>query len=288
MPNIGHVIIVTGTLMLTVGCGKRASGNYAVPDANSTTVDNTEVDALWEQRGDKEALVQALAIYEAAYEANPRDRHVATRLVRGWYFMGDAHTDDDEGKSIAWDTAVNWGKACLAINDDFVAQLNEGVSEADAAQTLTIEDAPCMYWMATSLGKWARMEGLATLIKHKATVYAFISRISELDPNFFFAATDRYWGAYYAALPSFAGQDLDKSAEYFDKSIAAAPNNLSTRVLKASYWAVKTQNKAEFTALLTSVLEADPNAEPALVPENLNEQAKAQALLNQIDDLFAD
>lgn len=285
MRSFGTVLLM-GALL--TGCSKKPSGTYDVPDAvTDATSDNAEADALWEQRSDKASLEQALSLYEAAYQADPRNREVAGRIVRGWYFMGDVHETDPAAKEAAWDTAISWGKKCLAINDEFTARVNAGESEEEASTSLGADDIPCMYWTATSLGKWARMKGLPTLLKHKATVFVYISKISELQPDYFHGAADRYWGAYYAALPSFAGQDLGRSLEHFDASIAMAPNYLGTRVLKADYWAVRTQNRDAFTTLLNEVISADATVDPTIQAENEAEQAKAQALLDNIDEYFA-
>ena len=73
-----------------------------------------------------------------------------------------------------------------------------------------------------------------------------INRVGELDKNFFHGAFNRYWGAYYAVAPSFAGGDMDKSIENFRKSIKIEPNYLGNCVLVASYWAVKKGDKKLF------------------------------------------
>lgn len=286
MKSIASVCLLAGLL---VGCSKKPSGSYDVPDAVSTASSTQdEADALWEERGDKAKLQAALAKYEEAYNADPRNHAVAARLVRGWYLLGDIHETEDAAKEQTWDTAIKWGKQCLAINDTFKAALDEGKSEEESVGLLTSAEVPCMYWTASSLGKWGRLKGLATLLKHKGTVYAYITHLSEQQPDFFYGAADRYWGAYYAALPSFAGRDLDRSAQHFDKSIEIAPEYLGTKVLKASYWAVGTQNAAAFDALLNEVISADPNVDPLIAPENRAEQDKARALLAQKADLFAE
>jgi tetratricopeptide (TPR) repeat protein len=286
MVSLSSLFLMVGVM---VGCSKKSSGTYEVPDAiSSSSPAKTDANALWEERGDKAKLEQALALYEQAYQSDPRDREVARRLVRGWYFLGDAHEVTDEDKTAAWDVAIAWGKKCLAINEGFATRVEAGESEEEAVSALGADDVPCMYWTASSLGKWGRMKGLATLLKHKPTVFAYISRVTELDTGYYYGGADRYWGAYYAALPSFAGQDLPRSVTHFDKSIEIAPSYLGTQVLKASYWAVKTQNKAEFESLLNAVLSADPTVRPQITPENKVEQAKARALLAEKDELFAD
>lgn len=145
----------------------------------------------------------------------------------------------------------------------------------------------CLYWTSSALGKWGKLSGIGATLKHLPTVKAYMTRVGELDAAYFYNGPERYWGAYYAAIPSFAGQDLGKSKEFFDKSLAASPNYLGTHVLLGGEWAVKKQDKETFTKELNWVLQQDPGIIPEVKPEAEAEQRKAKALLEQVDDLFA-
>lgn len=282
-------------LLLTVGCGKQI-GSYEVapvPQApvavDAKTALLTEADALWEERGDKAKLQAALAKYEQLYGMDATDRHVAGRLLRGWYFLGDGHETEKDAQIAAWATAIEWGKKCLAINADFTARLAKGdEDEATAAVAFTKDDVPCLYWTSSALGKWAKSSGLTTTLRHLPTVKAYMARVGEVDAPYYFNGPDRYWGAYYAAIPSFAGQDLNKSKEYFDKAIAANPAFLGNYVLLAENWATKTQNGTEFDALLKKVIEADAGAIPEIRPEAEAEKRKAAVLVARRGDFFAE
>ncbi|MBM4364863.1 MAG: hypothetical protein FJ102_01510 [Deltaproteobacteria bacterium] len=280
-------------LALLAGCAKQA-GTYevaavaptAAPDASAAL--KTEAESAWANRGDKAQLQVALQKYEALYALDPSDRDVAMHLVRGWYFLGDGHETEKDAKLAAWETSIEWGKKCLAINTDFTALLAKGdETEATAARAFTPSDVPCIYWTSTGLGKWAKASGIGTTLKHLPTVKAYMTRVAELEPTFYYSGPDRYWGAYYAAIPSFAGQDLTKSKEYFDKAIATYPNFLGTHVLLAEQWAVKKQDKATFEKELNWVLAQPVDAIPEVKPEMEAEQRKAKDLLAQSGDLFA-
>jgi tetratricopeptide (TPR) repeat protein len=286
-----RTLIFASALATLTACGPKAGGTYEVAaatgDASAPDSIKTEADGLWAERGDKAKLQAALTKYEQAYASNPSDRDVAVKLTRGYYFLGDVHESDMDAKMAHWDTSIAWGKKCMALNKDFTALLEKGdEDEASATRTATRDDVPCMYWMATSLGKWAKANGIAKSLKHLPTVKAFIGKVSELDPSYFHAASDRYWGAYYSVVPSFAGQDLDKSKDHFDKSIAAAPAYFGTKVLMAENLAVKKQDQAMFDTLLEEVINGDPNAVPEIAPENAMEQAKAKALKAKKSDFF--
>ena len=280
-------------LILTTGCGKKQTGTYEVAkasgDAGSFEALKAEADALWAKRSDTASLKAALAKYEQANSANPTDREVAARLTRGWYFLGDAHLTEKDEKNEAFNTAVSWGKSCLAINQTFKGRLDKGdEKEIDVVDALTAEDVPCMYWTSSALGKWAKLNGILTSLKHIDTVKGYMGRIGELQPDYFYHGPDRYWGAYYSLIPSFSGRDLDKSKSHYDKSIAGSPQYLGTQVLVADTWAVNSQDKATYVRVLQAVIDADPGDDPDIGPENRAEQAKAKRLLAQAGERFAE
>jgi hypothetical protein len=277
---------------LLIGCSTKQKATYSMVEATGSADAGAsalaEADALWEQRGDKAQLQAALAKYEIAAKADPTNRHVLGRLVRGWYFMGDTQETEDAARLAAWDTSITWGKACLAVNAEFTALLEKGdEKEATAVRVLTEEDVPCLYWTSTALGKWAKLSGLGKTLANLPTVKAYMTRVSELSPTYFHSGPDRYWGAYFAAIPSFSGQDLGKSRTYLEKAMAANPEHLGTTVILAEFWAVKSQDKATFESALNQVLAANPDTTPEIAAENRAEQAKARRLLAQQGELFA-
>ena len=279
-------------LITTVACGKKP-GTYEITAASEDAqVDQLRAQAeeLWQQRGDKVQLVKAMETYEPLFAQNPSDKEVAARLIRGWYFYGDAFETEIEAKRAAWDTAITFGDKCLTLNKDFSAKIAEGESKEAAAAALTKEDVPCTYWTAAALGKWAKAGGLAVTLKHIGTAKAYISQVETLDTSYFYGAANRYWGAYYAGLPSFAGQDLNRSQAEFKKSMEIAPDYLGTRILYADYWATKNQDQiAIFDEMIQYVMQVDLDAlDPELRPENEAEKKKAEALWAARADKFLD
>lgn len=280
------------TLLTTLACGKKP-GSYEIKSASEDAqVDQlrAQADELWLQRGDKDQLLKAMDTYEQLFAQDPSDKAVAARLVRGWYFYGDAYETELEAKRAAWDKAFTFGDKCLALNAEYAATIADGGSREDAAAHLTKEDVPCTYWTASALGKWAKAGGLAVTLKHIGTAEEFIKKVEEHEPTFFYGAASRYWGALYAGKPSFAGQDLDRSQREFKKSMEIAPDYLGTRILYADYWATKNQDQiAIFDEMVQYVLEVDLDAlDPDLRPENAAEKRKAEALWALRADKFLD
>ena len=287
---MNRILASTIILAALIGCSKTQKGTYETSVTETTGNENSLLragaDALWEQRDDPAKLKQALASYEQIAATNP-DREVLLQLVRGYYFLGDAHLSEESEKLAAWDKGITWGKQCMGLNEEFAALVQKGdEDEGTAARVLTEADVPCTYWTASALGKWGKMQGLTTILKYKDTIYAWMVRIEEIDPNYFYTGPTRYFAAYYAALPSFAGQDLPKAQELFIKAIEANPDHLGNRVLYADYWATRTQDSAVFDEQIAYVLAADPEALEGLGPEQRAEIRKAQALKDKKSELF--
>jgi tetratricopeptide (TPR) repeat protein len=285
-------IAVAALAITLAACGGKHPGSYTQQTAEMSAEQSAlaakiaEADAHWAARVEDARLAAALTAYEEALALAPDNRHALEHLVRGWYFYGDAFTEEKELKIERWAKAIEFGARCLALNDDFRARIEAGEKERDAVAAATATDVHCLYWTASALGKWGKIQGLSKTLKHLPTVKAYIGKVEELNPTFWHYGPARYWGAYYAVLPSFAGRDLDLSAQYFTASIEGAPTYLGTRVLRAENLAVATEDIALFDSDLAAVLDANVDPSSEFGPENVKEQEKARALQAQRPELF--
>ena len=280
------------SIAMLTACGAKHTGTFDVGEATAegdASEATAGADSLWAERSDEAQLRASLDAYKAVLAIDPANSHALEHLARGYYFLGDGHLSEDADKQAAWDQAIIYGKQCMGLNAEFKAATEAGeVDEATAAQTLGADDVRCTYWTATALGKWAGLQSLGVKLKNIPSVKAWIARVEELDSTYYYAATDRYWGAYFAAIPSFAGRDLDLSRTYLDKAIEAEPMHFGNRVLLASYWAEKTQDVATFDEQIAYVLNNCNNTLEDIIPEQEAEQRKAQGLLDRRDELFID
>lgn len=287
--SLSQSIRILALCTAVAACGKSpASYEPAAPAAAvKATADVSallaEADALWEERIDEAKLRQALDAYAKVNAADPTNAHALLYLTRGWYFLGDSHLTDKQEKIDVWATAISYGKQCLALNAEF-AQRVQNEKEKDAISSATKAEAPCIYWLASALGKWGKIQGVAKVLGQLPTVKAYISRVEALDPEYFHYGPARYWGAYYSAS-SFT-KDEEKSEAYFQASIDGAPYYLPTRGLRAGQFAVMTKNYELFAEDIKYILEFDATSYEGLVPENTLEQRKAQALWDSRAELF--
>lgn len=292
------ITLALATLAL-VACGATPKGlgakiNRAPLSADQAAQHKTLVDegnALWDQRDDPAKIREAIAKWDAAVKIKPDDAEAYAKLARACYLLADGHlafdtTKVDEFLAMHEQGAAYAEQGMAAISPEFEKRRHAGTKIEYAVMVLNQDAVPHMYWFASNLGKWAKFKGMSTMLKHKDRIFSIVSRVYELDPNYFYGAADRYFGAYYAVAPAFAGGDLAKSNEYFQKALAKYQNYLGTHVLIAENYAPKAQDRALFERHLKFVLEAPEDIIPELAPEARVEKKKAEKLMKEADDKF--
>lgn len=288
----------------SAGCSGRTAAwqdsppDQAAPPATATAASPTPelaaapvdpADTLWAQRTDSANIRQAIALWKQAVEADPDNLDALVKLTRAHYFLADGYLRDQQDQYLAtMDQGVAWGERALMVaSPEFAATMRDDKGKfIEAIGKIERNAVPAAYWYAASLGKWAKRKSFAVLLGQKDNVKATMDRCLALDPDYFHAGPDRYFGAFYAVAPGFAGGDLDKSQAHYDKSLAKAPYYLGTKVLMAENLMVKRDDEATFVRLLEEVIAADLGQVPDLAPEMAVEQAKAKELLASRDEYF--
>lgn len=240
----------------------------------------------WKGRENQESLRQSLANFESLHAAQSNNLETLIYLTRGYYLLADSHLENIDEKKKYYEIAASFGEKAMALNEKFKESVKSGKSVEDSLDLLTKNEVPAIYWSAASLGKWAKFTGIAAALKYKTRIKAMIKTVEKLEPDYFYGAISRYWGGFYSIAPSFAGGDMKKSKEYFEKSISISPEYLGTKVLMADVYYTKVGDKKEFEKSLKEVLASKFDTHPELGPENALEKKKAKKLLEKMDDLF--
>lgn len=286
-------IAILSLALATSGCKSYQSGLKAssTPAAETNTAPAAgswaEAMELWKDRGTREGLDKAIAAMEAYAASHAGEQEPMIALSRAWYFLGDAYVESPEERSVIFEKGVTWGEKAMSADPEFKARVDKGEKAATAVEALQKDDQMAIYWTGVNLGKWARLQGFSTVVKYKGYISALMTKCTALDETAFWGGPTRYWGSFYAVAPSFAGGDMTKSKEYFEKAKTSYPEVLTSYVLYADTYATKAQDRALFKQLLEHVIAAPGDAIPELVPEMANEKRKAQKLLDRIDELFA-
>ncbi len=173
-----------------------------------------------------------------------------------------------EARACAYDAHRSWA-----------VQFPEAAAAPDLARAVAAigtRGAEALYLEAVCTASWARMQGFTPLIERRDDLMAAFIRVVQVAPDLDGAGADRELGALYAALPSYAGGDLQQARRHLEDAIARAPADPRNRIVMARAVAVKAQDRALFEEQLAV---AAKSADAALA-------AQAEALLQKETDLF--
>jgi len=161
----------------------------------------------------------------------------------------------------------------------WAAQFPEASAATDTGRAMQLIWAPgaeALYLEAVCTATWARMQGFTPLIERRDELVSAFERVAQLAPGLDGAGADRELGALYAALPSYAGGDLEEARRRLLDAVLRAPDDARNHLVLARTVAVKAQDRALFREHLNAAAQsADPVA-----------SAQARALLQREDELF--
>jgi len=255
------------------------------PAANAATLQK-DAENLWAQRSDPQKARQALDAFKRAYAVNP-NREMGTKLARAYHFVGYYIETDPDSQAARFLRGVETGERVLSLDNDF--RMKYLKTKDDKRALNEVRDASwaaAIYWTAANLEQWTNAQGWRVRYGNKGRVEVYMTRVRELDPNFYFGGVWRYFGT----LPTQGRApfvDLDNAKPHFEKAVAVAPDFLANKRLYAETYAVKKKDRALFKKLLDEVAAVNPKQAEKIAPENKYEQEMARALLAKIDEYFS-
>ncbi len=285
-----RALAVAPLTAVTTGCGPAATaigGNVRRGPASDPAAHAAAVaagDEAFAQRADRAQLEAAIARYEEAVKLKDDDIATYEKLARACYLLADGWLffEAAEKKQLFLDTYAKGyryaERGMRALSPDVEQRLSAGVDLKDAAQLIGKDGIGLLYWYSTNLGKWGNAQDITVVLTYKDRIYAIMEQVFKLDPNYFYGAADRYFGAYFAIAPSFAGGDLDKSWSHFQTTLRIEPRYVATFNLIAEFYAPKKQDEALFDEMTQKVLDAPLDVIPELAAETAVEKRRAEAL----------
>lgn len=250
----------TGSSSNTIKKVERKAPQGAQMSQHQTLV--SEGDALWSQRADRAKLEQAIQKWEAAVAIADSDWRTYAKLSQAVYQLTDgwiAFENNDAAYLAGHKKGVDYARRGLqAQSAQFEKLMSGGAQIEDAIAVIERDGVSLLYWYASNMGKWAKKKGFETILKFKDVIRKVVQRVYDLDKSYYHAAADRYFGAFFAVAPPFAGGDINKSLQHFDESKKRAPYYLGTYLLQAELYAPKKQDEKLFVDLLNRVINAKP------------------------------
>lgn len=298
--KIGHWVALVCMAALVASCGSTresawdtTGGSVQLDEAAQAQVADllAQANAAWANRGDMTQAKAAVDALKAATDIDPSNAVALADLSHVTYFYADCHLRFDEDNPDLYKSTHEEGvraaeRSLSAMSPAFAEKMSAGELIEDAIAVLNADAVPALYWRSSNLARWATLESFATLLSYKDEIRAIMEFCLDENPLYWYQGPDRYFGAFFARAPGFAGGDMKKSAAHFNVAIDAQPDYWGTRILMAEEWAIKEDNRALYEELVDYVLAGDPNVIPELVPENTCEQRKAQKLKDEIDENF--
>jgi len=157
-----------------------------------------------------------------------------------------------------------------------------------AANTLTLDDLPLLYWSAASLGAMISVGKNDTdLVARLPEVLALGRRAYELNPRWNAGASTELMMQLELADPASGTGARERAREFFDNVIATTQGNRAgPYVTYAESISIPEQNREEFVSMLNRALAVDVEATPENRLANVAMQTRARWLLSRVDDLF--
>ena len=222
----------------------------------------------WEKRdSDPGALDRAVSLFEAEAPRAPDPAQALLGAARARRLrIARAELDPEpEPSTMAADAHRSWA-----------ASFPEAAAARDSAALVGASGAEALYLEAVCSAICARMQGFTPLIERRGELVAAFFRVAELDPDLDGAGAERELGALHAALPAYAGGDLEEARRYLLAAVERAPEDARNHLVLARAVAVKAQDRSLFREHLEIAAKSgDPLA-----------AAQAQALLQREKELF--
>lgn len=166
-----------------------------------------------------------------------------------------------------------------------------GTDPAKAASRAGPADVSLLYWTAASWTLAAASSGMdPALLADLPVCEALMRRALSLDEGFGAGAAHEYFVAYEGGRPEAMGGSIARARRHFERAMAFAEGKrVSPLVTMAEAVSVRTQDRAEFLALLSRALAFDARREaPEFRLANLVAQRRARWLKERADELFLD
>lgn len=255
----------------------------------------------------EQAIASNLKLLEGVLEGSPRSAAllVTTSSSFARYTFGfieekievaDQQYDLVEAERLT-DRAVDFYERARQYGLKAIAQFRKGfieTSEGDIDQLTSElqyfgkEELPALFWTAFAWGSIINLRQddparLAELPKVKL----MMTRVLELDENYFFGSPHIFFGALYGNFPIMLGGNPKIAKHHFERAIELNEGKyLMAKFLLAKYVGVTTQDRKLFEQSLQDIISAPTDLFPEQALANQLAKRRAKRWIKRADELF--
>ena len=239
----------------------------------------------------KMSLPVDLKLLEGLLKNDPQNKQLLTALCMGFtgYSMLFVEEKDPERASRLYLRAKSYGLKALGRKGSFLTEFGPKVQNIrERLKTFGEKELKTFFFTTMSWNAWINLNlDKPTALAQMGIAQACLERILELNPDYFFGAPHVLMGTILAARPGLAGGDAARAKVYFEKAIEVSEGKFFlVHYYFARYYAVRTQDKDLFLALIQDVTEGHPGELKEVCLINSVMKEKARKLLEMTDDFF--
>lgn len=235
-----------------------------------------KADARFAALATKDDIKPTLDAYEEVLKVAPDNRRALEQVaLMSYYYANKVVPESDKDKRMAgYLRGREAGLRAMALNQKFREAYEKDQDIAKEMPLMDKEDAAAMYWAAVNWAKWGELYGIIRAAIDIPKVKAMMNRGNELDATYWGNAVDRFFEAYWVAIPGFAGRDAKKAKAAYDSAVAGSPAFLDNYVIFAGYYCKDQEDKKQFEEILNKVIATPADS---TVYKYFNELARQDA-----------
>ncbi len=241
-----------------------------------------------------EAAIPAnLKLIEGLIEEDPANPDLLALAAQGFYgyAFGFVELADPQRAEALYARGYAYGVRGLhAQGLDRTIELTTANPDAIEKAVAKMRSAavPSLFWTASC---WAKQIDLRRTdparIAQLASTERLMSRIRELQPDFYYGGVYLYYGVYYGSRAPMMGGDFAKSEQNFSAANAISANRLLIiDVLQAEYLERQRLDRERFHRLLDRVVTDPVGSFPEMELVNQIARARAHYLLDKESEWF--
>jgi hypothetical protein len=239
----------------------------------------------------KHSLPADLKLMEGLLKNDPKNSQLLTSLCMGFagYAMLFVEDENPERASRLYLRARRYGLLAVGYHNSALKQpvSNKGTTRKELSG-LGKEELEALFWTTMSWNAWINLNlDKPAALAELGVAQAFLKRVMEIDPEYFYGSPYVLMGSILAARPKFLGGNPARAKDYFEKAMRMSDGKFFlVHYYFAKYYAVRIQDKNLFISLIREIDATSPSELKEVCLINAAMKRKAKRLIEKSEEMF--